>query len=567
MGIQIDSLPHDCGTKKALKVFLQDYGKVDGFCFACQTPVKNPYGEEKVITDFKRRPKKSEEEVQREIAEISGYQTLDIAQRKLRSSTLSKFDARVSVSEKDGRTPTAIYWPITKDSRITGYHVKSVDKSFSPFNIGDTIDCDPIGWKEARVSGAYRLIITEGPEDMASIDRIFEMHGDKEWPVAVISLPHGTSSAKKSLSKISEQVLHNFKEVVLCFDNDAAGDKAVENAMQVFPNAKVAKLPAKDANEALVAGAAKAAYNAIAFHSKAPKTTSLVFAGAIHEDAREQTQFGEYTWPFAKMNDALRGIRLKSTIYVGAGVKMGKSDIRNELAAHLIKTHGIKVFMACPEETNKQTYKRIAGKVANRIFHDPKVDFDFKAFDQAGEVLKDNLALVNLYQHIGWDSLKKDIIAAATWGAKVHFIDPITNLTNGISSSDTNTMLQGIAQEIASLSMDLDITVFLFCHLKAPDGNISADQRLMKYKQNRFVGLGNCPHELGGDVLSAQFAGSRAMMRSAHLMIGLEGNKDPELPEEVRNIRHLRVLEDREFGVTDRFSIFWDKHTGRYREL
>lgn len=241
--------------------------------------------------------------------------------------------------------------------------------------------------------------------------------------------------------------------------------------------------------------------------------------------------------------------------------------MRNELAAHFIENHGIKVFMACPEEANNQTYKRLAGKVSSKIFHDPKVEFDYDAYDKAGAVIQNSTALVNLYQHIGWESLRKDIIAAAEWGAKAHFIDPITNLTNGINSGDANTMLQGIAQEISSLALDLDIVVFLFCHLKAPDGNISHDQRLAKYKMGKYVGLGNCPHEMGGDVQSAQFAGSRAMMRSANLMIGLEGNKDPELPEEVKNTRYLRILEDREFGVSERFPIWWDKNTGRYREL
>lgn len=50
-------------------------------------------------------------------------------------------------------------------------------------------------------------------------------------------------------------------------------------------------------------------------------------------------------------------------------------------------------------------------------------------------------------------------------------------------------------------------------------------------------------------------------------MIGLEGNKDPELPPEVRNIRNLRILEDREFGVSDRFQIYWNDKTGLFEEM
>lgn len=246
---------------------------------------------------------------------------------------------------------------------------------------------------------------------------------------------------------------------------------------------------------------------------------------------------------------------------------MGKSEFRNALAAHFMKDHGIKIFMASPEEANAKTYKLLAGKLENKIFHDPEVEFDYEAYDRAGKTLKNQLAMLNLYQHMGWDSLKKDVLAAAEWGAKAHFIDPITNLTNGINSADANTMLQGIAQDISAMALDLDIVVFMFCHLKAPEGSISGDQRAAKYKQGKYIGLGNCPHEMGGDISSSQFAGSRAMMRSANLMIGLEGNKDPDLPDEVRNLRNVRVLEDREFGLSEKFPIFWNKETGKFTEL
>jgi twinkle protein len=49
-------------------------------------------------------------------------------------------------------------------------------------------------------------------------------------------------------------------------------------------------------------------------------------------------------------------------------------------------------------------------------------------------------------------------------------------------------------------------------------------------------------------------------------MIGLEGNKDPDLDELTRNERDLVVLEDREFGNTGRVKLRWDKHTGIFEE-
>ena len=80
-----------------------------------------------------------------------------------------------------------------------------------------------------------------------------------------------------------------------------------------------------------------------------------------------------------------------------------------------------------------------------------------------------------------------------------------------MSASDVNMSLEKFSDEISKLSKDLGFTYYCFCHLKAPDYGP--------------------PHERGGKVLSHQFTGSRAMMRSCYYMWGLSRNKDPDKPE------------------------------------
>ena len=166
--------------------------------------------------------------------------------------------------------------------------------------------------------------------------------------------------------------------------------------------------------------------------------------------------------------------------------------------------------MAKPEQENKKTYKKILGKMVGKQFTDPDVEFDEEAYDRAGEMVGNKLHQINLYQHLGWESLQKDIVASANMGARAVFIDPITNLTAGMSASQANEHLTGITRDLSAMAMDMDLVIFLFCHLKAPEGNLSQDQRNRAYKEGRFHQLGNCPHERGGSVLSSQFAGSRA---------------------------------------------------------
>jgi twinkle protein len=570
LGRQVDKIPHSCGTKHALTVFAQDDGTVDGWCYRCGVFVRHPYGEERLVKDLPPKKERSPEEIAAEIAEIDGYPTVSVEQRKLRNTTLEEFGAKTSLSEEDGKTPTAIYWPVKKDGKLTGYHAKVLNPApghTKAFNIGDVKDCDLLGWDKAKTSGAYRLIITEGPEDMASTYTIHKLYGDPEYMPAVCSLPHGASSAKHYIQKHSADIRKKFKEVVFCFDDDEAGHKATKEALLAYPTALSVTLPYKDANECLIQGAGKAAYKKFRFDAQSPKNTSLVFAANLHLGAREPAKYGELTWPFAKLNDLTRGIRYGETHYIGAGVKMGKSELRDEMAAHFIREHNSKVFMASFEEGIKKTYRKIAGKTVSKQFNDPKKDFDFEAYDKAGDVLHDKLALLDVYQRANQDAFKYDIISAAEWGAKSIFVDPITNFTNGIDAAQSNTILQGMSQELATLARDTDTAIFIFCHLKEPEGNISKDARAAYYKQQKFIGLGNCPHEMGGDVMSAQFAGSRGMMRSCNYMIAIEGNKDPELDEDTRNIRNIKICEDREFGEAGIIPVYWNKNTARFQEL
>lgn len=204
-------------------------------------------------------------------------------------------------------------------------------------------------------------------------------------------------------------------------------------------------------------------------------------------------------------------------------------------------------MLAKPEEANVKSVKLIAGKIAAKSFHDPKIEFDEEAYVEATEKIGDKLFLINLYQHLGWETLKADIREAAAEGCEAVFIDPITNLVNGLDAASQNTKLQEIAQELSAMALDLNIVIFIFCHLRNPDSGL--------------------PHERGGEVLSSQFAGSRAMARSCNLMLGLEGNKDPNLTQEERNMRILVLLEDREYGEVGRFGLYWDKNTTIFNEI
>ena len=544
----IENLPHSCGSSDALQVW-EDGDGYNGFCFSCNTYVPDPYDGGTPSKEVASEAGKWERD-KRRMAEAGELASLPLPERALEAWALEDYGVKVAVSQQDGVTPTAAYFPVHKGGEPTGYKVRILDEK-KMFGIGDCKKPDLFGWDRAVANGGRKLFITEGEFDaLALYQTLVEYQSGTKWEEykpSVVSLANGAASAGRDLARHADKIRRQFKEVVLVFDMDEAGDEAVKAAMQALPLATRAQLPAKDANECILTGRNKGLVKAVLFNSAPPKKTKFVTLDNYEEQILSKPKMG-LSWPWPKLTALTRGIRTGETIYLGAGPKMGKTTCVYQIAEHYITEHQQPVLMACLEEIIPNVGKRLAEKNRGKVFTDPSVPFDEEELRKGVEAVKPRVHLLDAYQEVSWDELREDIVyQAQETGAKAVFLDPITNLTNGISSGDANTKLQGIAQSASVLARDLDLTMFIFCHLNNPDSGPS--------------------HQRGGEVLSHQFAGSRAMMRSCHMMLGLEGDKDPRLPEDEQNMRQLVVIEDRAYGATGVVPLFYDKHSTRLVEL
>lgn len=552
MSTLVERLSHQtdkCNSAKGLQVFLNEDNTYSGYCFSCSTYVPDPYGEGGPA----KKPNvfvKSPEEIRAEMDEIGECATLDLPERKLRKDSLEYFGIKIGVSEQDGKTPNQHFYPYYEKDELVAYKVRLIEGK-KIWSVGNMKNVDLFGWRQAVEAGGKRLFIVEGELDAVALYQICKDH-NKGTPYAhlnpaIVSVPKGAASAAKDLARALPAIRRHFKEIVLVFDDDEAGKQATSETLKIIPEAQVAVLPCKDANACLIEGRSKAAYASVTFKAAKPKNTRLVrISSDLITAAKKPPEWG-FSYPYERLTELTRGRRFGETYYFGAGVKMGKSELLNDMVAWDIKEHNWRVLVIKPEENNIRTLHGVAGKMEGHIFHDPAVPFNEEAFDRAVELIDDRLVMLNIYQELTWEVIKEDIRVAAADGVKSVYIDPITNFINGMSASDANTLLQKIAQEAAQMAMDLQLVVHFFCHLKAPD-----------------VGL---PHERGGSVLSTQFAGSRAMMRSCNSMIGIEGNKDPDLKEEERNLRTLVLLEDRATGNAGKVRLLWNRNNGNFQEL
>jgi len=549
MGQCVEKITHvECGSKN-LQVFQAEDETFNGYCFGCGENIKDPYGDNPP-PPFKMKTKEERAEELKDITNT--YETHALPSRKLRQETLAYFGIKVQVSEQDGTTPTGVFFPYGQGGGLSAYKYRSLLDKKKQFCVGVFKGCDMFGWGRAIRSGARTLYIVEGEYDAAALYQIIK-DGNRGTPYAndnpaVVSVTSGASSGKRDIMRHKEEIKRIFESVVLVMDQDDPGQEAQEQMHRVFPEAKVARLPCKDANQCLLDGASKAARAAVIFRPAVPKNTRLVYGSSLAAQACQPALPG-LSWPWEKLTEITRGIRRGETIYFGAGVKMGKSEFVNAIAAHLIQVHGKRVYMVKPEEAMAKSYKMLVGKIAGRIFHDPNIEFDHAAWEAAEPLVGDKAIFCDAYQFVNWEQLKADILYAVVHdGVEDVIIDPITCLTNQMGSGEANEELTGMAAEISAMAKDHNFTAYLFCHLKAPGNN-------------------GIPHERGGKVLSTQFAGSRAMMRSCNYMMGIQGNKDPALEANERNIRTLAILEDREFGNTGLIDLYWDNQTGLFNEM
>lgn len=544
----VEKLAHSCGSKDGLQVFQKEDGSYDGYCFACSTFVANPY--EHMPGHIPSIITKSEEEVKERIGMVETLPTVSLGERGLKDWVLTKYGVKVELSTVDGVTPTVVYFPYKVGGELKGYKARLLSPK-KMWCVGSMKSVDMFGWEQALNSGAKRLYITEGCMDaMALYQMLKESVIGTKWEhiePAVVSLPMGASSVKKAVTRAAHKMRQVFQEVVYVPDNDHPGKEAADLFARLYPGVYVAELPCKDPNACLLEGKINETINAIKWRPSQPKNTRILLGSSLKEEAKKAPEMG-LPWPWEGFTKATRGRRRGEVIYFGAGAKCGKSELVDSIAAHIILVDKLPVFLVKPEQDAARTYRNLVGKAAGRIFHDPNIPFDHEAFDNYEGIIGDKAIILDSYQFVNWDTLKDDIRYVVThYGVQDIILDPITCFTNTMSSAETNEFLVRMAAELSSMAKDLRFTAYIFCHLKAPTTGE--------------------PHERGGKVLSTQFTGSRAMMRSCNLMVGMEGNKDPDLPIEERNVRTLVILEDREFGSSEKIRLFWDRKTGLFSEI
>lgn len=385
-------------------------------------------------------------------------------------------------------------------------------------------DSSKIGlWGKTRVRPDGRMvIITEGELDALSVAQVF---GGK-YPV--VSLPHGAGTARKHLKR-ELRWLQNFEEVVLCFDEDEAGRKAVEDVKDLFEpgTLRITRLPMKDASDMLKARRGDDLYRAI-WDSQRYTPTSLLSGEDLLTRATERyvTEIGPYPWE--ELNAKTGGIRGRELIMLTAGSGVGKSTFCSEISAHCLslgESVALIALEADPYRSTRGVYTVHANKPLTTE-HGPETK---PLVEAAHKEWGDRLFVFDGFGSSNFEEICGIIrYAAKGLGVRCVVLDHVSIIVSSLDTDDERRAIDEMMTKLRKLVEETGIALFLVSHLKRPQGK---------------------GHEDGGQVSLSQLRGSASLAQLSDLVIGIERDQQSE-DEAARNISTLRCLKNRYSGKT-----------------
>ena len=380
-------------------------------------------------------------------------------------------------------------------------------------------------------SGGKKIVVTEGEIDALTVMEL----QDCKYPV--VSLGHGASAAKKTCAA-NYEYFDQFEQIILMFDMDDAGRKAVEEAAQVLPAGKVrvAVLPCKDANECHIMGEDKAILEQV-WNANPWVPDGVVSALSLKDRVKEamtsEDAVGLLFDGCQGLNDRTLGARGGEVVMVTSGSGMGKSTFVRQQALSWGKRMGKRVGLAMLEESVEDTIQDMMGlnnkvrlrqsdEVKNAIAEDGRFDewYDelfgddtFHLYDSFAEAEADRLLAKLAYMRTGL-------------GCDVIVLDHISIVVSASEESDERKMIDRLMTKLKGLAKSTGVVLVVICHLKNPEKGKA--------------------HEEGRVVSITDLRGSGALRQLSDTIIALERNQQGDMPHLVL----VRLLKCRFTGDT-----------------
>lgn len=270
---------------------------------------------------------------QDEVKEIKGFTSIDPKNfRGIRKDITQQFGVRNAYDEEGNLIER--YYPCTQEGQLVGYKIREVPKNFR--SIGRTgADTELFMQFKFNRGGKY-ILVCEGEEDSLAAYQIlidYNKSRGSEFETAVVSPTTGAKSIKQIANNY--QFFDSFDNIILSFDNDKAGQEAVQEVVKHLPKGKVKIMQNrhKDANEYLEKGDEKSFIRDF-YAAKTYVPVGVVGSNEISDAMREELDVPKIPLP-AFMHQLQKmmagGIPLGRIVNLGSASGTGKSTIVDEL--------------------------------------------------------------------------------------------------------------------------------------------------------------------------------------------------------------------------------------------
>jgi twinkle protein len=539
----------DCGSSDAMQVYSDGHG----FCFSCQT-------------HFKKSQLEKEDD---EVLDLNLLGEVDAP--KQQSSSFSSSKVAEGSFRFRGFRDRGITKPVT-----TFYGVKSLQSASAeilehwyPYYSEDgsevvcnkirklpkTFTSEPAGVTPPELFGqrlfpakGKRIIVTEGELDALAIAQAQYTKYERFYPV--VSLPLGAGSAKKQLSK-HLQYLRSFDEVVIWFDNDEQGEKAVKEACKIIgaDKVKIVSSGEKDANDVLLRSGWEGVMRCI-WDAESWKPAQIMDTNDIWKEVEEYAAIEAIPYPpcLTGLNDKVKGMRRGEITLFTSGTGSGKSTMMREIMYHLLNNHDdAKIGIVSLEESAAETARSLAGLAINKNPAKDEIPLDElkEGFDKvfgSGKVM--------LLKHEDC-TLGEDILEymdyMAVMGCTHLFLDHITILTSeGFGEVTGNEATDKAMNNLSRMVKRRNVWIGLISHI-------------------RKMGESGKSFEDGVIPTLDDIRGSGSIKQICYDVLGFARNLNSENAE-TRNTIRLAVLKSRYTGLTGPAGkAKYDYHTGRLK--
>lgn len=512
----------DCGSSDGL---MHDPSDDHTYCFACGVYTKGDNAIEP-ITDTNNNK-------QSDITDISNYPGHSMPSRNISENVVKYF----GVKTHQYNNQPAHFYPYGDDC----YKIRILPKEFRL--VGKP---KKLFGQDKFNGGGKMLVITEGELDALSIGQAWLDISKRIYPV--VSIP---SANQLQILLDNRDWIRRFDDVILWFDNDEAGKKAISQASKIigFDKVKVVTVEEKDASDLFMSKGSKEVSHAI-WNAQQYNPAGILTGEGIWDKfvERQNVQSVPYPECLTGLNDKLKGMRHGEITLFTSGTGSGKSTVIKEIIWHLLSTtKDDRIGLISLEESVGDTAEKFIGMTINkRIGGDEPISED-EMRTGFEKVFKDErLVLLDHQGSVEDSSLLDKIEYMALMGCKYLFLDHITiAVSEGSEGLSGNEAVDKVMSDLLKVVKKHNIWLGIVSHLRKSGGKAFEEGNMASIDD--IKGSGSIK-QISFDII----AFSRNLVAPN---------------EEDRNQIQLTVLKSRFTGLTGPAGISnYNMHTGRLQK-